>query len=56
MVEEKDKAKKNSYEKAIAAYDKAMKDFRKKDYPKAVASFQNFLQDFPDEKEINDRN
>lgn len=53
MAEEK--AKKNDYEKAIAAYSQAMKAFRKKDYSKSEELLKQFLETFPKEKELVDR-
>lgn len=41
--------------KALAAYSKAMKDFRKKEYQGASEKLKAFLKEFDSEKELIDR-
>lgn len=55
MKAEKEKAMKNSYEKALAAYGQAMKAFHKGDYAKAKEALTGFVESFPEEKELVDR-
>ena len=47
--------KKDEYQKALAAYGQAVKEFHKGEFEKAVESFKGFIEKFPAEKEIVDR-
>lgn len=49
------RSKKDEYQKALAAFGLAVKDFQKGDLDKAVAGFKDFIEKFPAEKEIVDR-
>lgn len=55
MPENKEKLKKDLYEKILAAYGQAMKAFRKGDCAKAKELFQAFLKKHNTEKEFVDR-
>ncbi len=56
MTAQKDnKAKKNDYEKALAAYHQAMKLFHQRDYAKAEESLNAFLEKHNQERELADR-
>jgi tetratricopeptide (TPR) repeat protein len=50
-----EKAKKDEYRKALAAYSDAMKEFRKEKFEKASEMLANFLEKYPAEKEFADR-
>ncbi len=50
-----EKAKKDSYEKALAAYSEAIKEFRKGRADKAKELFTLFLEKYDAEKELVDR-
>jgi tetratricopeptide (TPR) repeat protein len=50
-----DKAKKDEYRKALAAYGDAMKEFRKEKFEKASEMLTNFLEKYPTETELTDR-
>jgi tetratricopeptide (TPR) repeat protein len=50
-----EKAKKDSYEKALAAYGEAMKEFHKGKMDKAQESLKAFLEKYDAEKELVDR-
>jgi tetratricopeptide (TPR) repeat protein len=50
-----EKAKKDEYRKALAAYSDAMKEFRKEKLEKAAEMLTNFLEKYPTEKELTDR-
>ena len=49
------KQKKSEYQKAITAFDQAVRAFRKKDYTKTEELFNVFLDKFGNEKELVDR-
>ncbi len=49
------KSKKDEYQKALAAYGQAVKEFQKGEFEKAAESFQGFIEKFPAEREIVDR-
>jgi tetratricopeptide (TPR) repeat protein len=49
------RSKKDEYQKALAAFSLAVKDFQKGDSDKAVAAFKDFIEKFPADKEIVDR-
>ncbi len=49
------KAKKDEYQKALAAFSLAMKDFHKGVLDKAAAGLKAFIEKFPEEKELGDR-
>ena len=55
MPSEKEKAKKDSYQKALAAFELAMKAFHKGDYQKAFDSLTAFLEKHNSENELVDR-
>ncbi len=55
MTKEKDKVKKDEYEKALSAYSQAMKYFHKGDYKKADEFFKAFLDKYDSERELVDR-
>jgi tetratricopeptide (TPR) repeat protein len=50
-----EKAKKDEYQKALAAYSDAMKEFRKEKFEKASEMLANFLEKYSTEKELADR-
>ncbi len=47
--------KKDEYQKALAAFGLAVKEFQKGDFEKAAASFKDFIEKFPADKEVVDR-
>ncbi len=49
------KAKKDEYQKALAAFGLAMKDFHKGVLDKAVVGLKAFIEKFPEERELVDR-
>lgn len=49
------KSKKDEYQKALAAYGQAVREFQKGEFEKAAESFQGFIEKFPAEREIVDR-
>jgi len=49
------RSKKDEYQKALAAYGVAVKEFRKGEFEKAIESFKGFIEKFPGEREIVDR-
>lgn len=55
MTKEKDKVKKDEYEKALSAYSQAMKPFHKGDYKKADELLKAFLDKHSSERELVDR-
>jgi tetratricopeptide (TPR) repeat protein len=55
VAKEKDKVKKDEFEKALSAYDQAMKSFHKGDYKRAVELFKAFLGKHGSERELVDR-
>jgi tetratricopeptide (TPR) repeat protein len=55
VTKEKDKIKKDEYEKALFAYTQAMKSFHKGDYKKADELFKAFLDKHGSERELVDR-
>jgi tetratricopeptide (TPR) repeat protein len=55
VAKEKDKVKKDEFEKALSAYDQAMKSFHKGDYKKADELFKAFLDKHASERELVDR-
>ena len=55
MSAEKDKAKVDSYEKALSAYGQAVKAFRRGDCKKAIEYFDAIIEKYPTEREIVDR-
>jgi tetratricopeptide (TPR) repeat protein len=50
-----EKAKKDEYQKALAAYADAIKDFRREKFDKAVESLRSFMEKYPTESELVDR-
>lgn len=55
MAEEKGKAKKDDYQKALTAYNQAMKVFRKGGYEKAAEMLKTLPEKHASEKELVDR-
>ena len=49
------RSKKDEYQKALAAYSLAVKEFHKGEFEKAVESFKGFIEKFPADREIVDR-
>lgn len=49
------KPKKDEYQKALAAFGLAVKEFQKGEFDKATASFKDFIGTFPADREIVDR-
>jgi tetratricopeptide (TPR) repeat protein len=49
------RAKKDEYQKALAAYGLAVKEFHKGEFEKAAESFKSFIEKYPAESEIVDR-
>ena len=49
------RTKKDEYQKALAAYGLAVKEFHKGEFEKAAASFRDFIEKFPADREIVDR-
>jgi tetratricopeptide (TPR) repeat protein len=47
--------KKDEYQKALAAFSAAVKEFQKGDFEKAAASFSEFIEKYPADKEVVDR-
>lgn len=54
-TKEKEKIRKDDYEKALAAFTLAMKSFHKGDFEKAAESLTSFKEKFASEKELVDR-
>jgi tetratricopeptide (TPR) repeat protein len=50
-----DRSKKDEYQKAMAAYGEAIKDFRKGRFDKAADSLREIITKFPTEREFGDR-
>ena len=50
-----EKTKKDEYQKALAAYTEAMKEFRKAKFDKAVDLLRAFIEKHPAERELVDR-
>jgi tetratricopeptide (TPR) repeat protein len=50
-----EKAKKDEYQKALAAYTEALKEFRKGKDERAVESLKSFIGKYPAERELVDR-
>jgi tetratricopeptide (TPR) repeat protein len=55
VTKEKEKAKKDDYEKALSAFNLAMKAFHKGEFVKSEELLNSFLEKFPLEKELVDR-
>ena len=49
------RSKKDEYQKALAAYGLAVKEFHKGEFEKAAESFKSFIEKFPADREIVDR-
>jgi tetratricopeptide (TPR) repeat protein len=49
------RSKKDEYQKALAAFGLAVKEFHKGELEKAVESFKGFIEKFPADREIVDR-
>jgi tetratricopeptide (TPR) repeat protein len=49
------RSKKDEYQKALAAFGLAVKEFHKGEFEKAIESFKGFIEKFPVDKEIVDR-
>jgi len=55
VVKEKEKVKKDEYQKALTAYNQAMKTLRKKEYENAAELLTEFMKKYASEKELVDR-
>jgi tetratricopeptide (TPR) repeat protein len=55
VTKDKEKAKKDEYQKTLAAYNQAMKNFHNKNYEKASQLLMAFLEKYSSEKELVDR-
>lgn len=55
MTVREQRSKKDEYQKALAAYGQAVKEFRKGDPQKAAELFDAFIEKYPAEKEVVDR-
>jgi tetratricopeptide (TPR) repeat protein len=55
VTTQKEKTKKTEYEKALSAYNLAMKSFHKGEFEKTKESLGAFEKDFPEERELLDR-
>ena len=49
------RSKKDEYQKALAAFGQAVKEFQKGEFDKATASFKDFIEKYPIDKEVVDR-
>jgi tetratricopeptide (TPR) repeat protein len=49
------RSKKDEYQKALAAFSVAVKEFQKGDFERSAASFKDFIEKFPADKEVVDR-
>lgn len=49
------RSKKDEYQKALAAFGLAVKEFQKGEFEKAAASFKDFIEKFPADREVVDR-
>jgi len=47
--------RKDEYQKTLAAFTAAVKEFQKGEFEKAAASFKDFIEKFPADKEVVDR-
>jgi tetratricopeptide (TPR) repeat protein len=50
-----EKARKDDYQKALAVYAEAIKDFRKQKYDNAAEMLRSFIEKFPSERDLTDR-
>lgn len=50
-----EKTKKDEYQKALAAFGEAIKEFRKEKYDKAAEMLQTFIEKHPSDRELVDR-
>jgi tetratricopeptide (TPR) repeat protein len=50
-----EKSKKDEYQKALAAYGEAIKEFRKEKYDKAAEMLRTFIEKHPSERDLVDR-
>ncbi len=55
MTKEKEKIKKDDYEKALSAFNQAVKTFHKREFEKATELLKSFKDNFTSEKELVDR-
>jgi len=55
VAEEKEKIKKNQYEKALDSYSRAIKAFRKMNYEKSSELLDSFIKTYDSEKELVNR-
>jgi tetratricopeptide (TPR) repeat protein len=55
MTLREQRLKKDEYQKALAAFGQAAKEFHKGDFDKAAVSFKDFIEKYPAEKEVVDR-
>ncbi|MGZ5498082.1 MAG: TPR end-of-group domain-containing protein, partial [Candidatus Aminicenantales bacterium] len=49
------RSKKDEYQKALAAFGLAVKEFQKGEFEKAAGSFKDFIEKFPTDREVVDR-
>lgn len=49
------RSKKDEYQKTLAAFAVAVKEFQKGEFEKAAASFKDFMEKYPADKEVVDR-
>jgi len=49
------RSKKDEYQKALAVFGQAMKDFHKGDFEKATGLLETFIEKYPSEREVVDR-
>jgi TolA-binding protein len=55
LAAEKEMAKKDAFQKALASYSQAMKSFHSRDFDKAKELLEQFIDKFASEKEFVDR-
>ncbi len=55
VTKEKEKIKKDDYEKALSAFDQAVKAFHKRECDRATELLKSFTESFTSEKELVDR-
>ena len=49
------RSKKDEYQKTLAAFSVAVKEFQKGEFDKAASSFKDFIEKYPADKEVVDR-
>ncbi|UCE22982.1 MAG: hypothetical protein JSV46_12490, partial [Candidatus Aminicenantes bacterium] len=55
VTKEKEKIKKDDYEKALSAFNQAVKAFHKREFQRATELLKSFTENFTSEKELVDR-